>query len=53
MIKIEHMKQGLASRPLVRCDDCQQEFELFSDLSKVMTCVDGRAHRSVRLARAA
>ncbi|MCA9847650.1 MAG: hypothetical protein KC461_05945 [Dehalococcoidia bacterium] len=47
------MKSGTASRPVVRCDDCHQEFELFSDLANVATCLDGRAHRAVRIARAA
>ena len=38
-------------RMLVRCEDCQTEFELFADLSKTTTCIGGRQHRSVRLSR--
>ena len=53
MCRMESMKSGTASRPVVRCDDCHQEFELFSDLANVATCLDGRAHRAVRIARAA
>lgn len=49
----EVMKSGTASRPVVRCDDCEQVFELFADLSKVATCLDGRAHRAVRIQPAA
>ncbi len=46
------MKPGATSRPFLRCEDCHQEFELFSDLAKV-ACLDGRVHRSVRIAGAA
>ena len=47
------MKAGSVTRPVLRCDDCHQEFELFADLASVATCLDGRVHRSVRIARAA
>ncbi|MCK9495047.1 MAG: hypothetical protein M0R75_06060 [Dehalococcoidia bacterium] len=47
------MKPAPTRGPIVRCDDCHQEFELFSDLAQVTRCLDGRAHRSVRILRAA
>ena len=47
------MNAALAPRPIVRCDDCGQVFEVFSDLSKAAACIGGRPHRHVRLQRAA
>ena len=37
--------------PIVRCDDCSIEFELFKELANVTRCTHGRAHRSVRIHR--
>ena len=47
------MKSDTAPGPLVRCEDCKQVFELFSDLANATKCVDGRSHRAVRIERAA
>lgn len=37
--------------PVVRCDDCAIEFELFKDLAKVTRCTHGGSHRAVRVTR--
>ena len=47
------MNAAIAPRPIVRCDDCGQVFEVFSDLSKAAACIGGRPHHHVRLQRAA